>query len=70
VCVERCQMDAVEIEETAQIQRNRCIGCGLCVPTCPEEAVSLMAKPEGERCTPPTHFHETYKKIAIERSAR
>jgi len=70
VCIERCQMDAIELEETAHIQRNRCIGCGLCVPTCPEDAVSLMAKPEGERCTPPTHFHETYKKIALERSAR
>jgi Na+-translocating ferredoxin:NAD+ oxidoreductase subunit B len=70
VCIERCQMEAIEIEETAHIQRNRCIGCGLCVPTCPEEAVSLISKPESERCTPPTHFHETYKKIAIERLAR
>jgi Na+-translocating ferredoxin:NAD+ oxidoreductase subunit B len=70
VCLERCQMDAIEIDETAHIDSNRCIGCGLCVPTCPEEAVSLTAKSEGERRTPPAQFYETYKRIAIERMSR
>jgi len=70
VCLDRCQMDAIELEETAHIESKRCIGCGLCVPTCPEEAVSLLAKPEGERQTPPAHLYETYKKITIERLTR
>ena len=70
VCLERCQMDAIEIEETARIVAARCIGCGLCVPTCPEEAVTLVAKPEGERQTPPAQFYETYKRIAMERLAK
>ena len=26
------------------IHLKRCIGCGLCVPTCPEHAMSLVAK--------------------------
>jgi|WetSurMetagenome_2_1015567.scaffolds.fasta_scaffold01060_5 Na+-translocating ferredoxin:NAD+ oxidoreductase subunit B len=70
VCIERCQMDAIAIDETARVDSNRCIGCGLCVPTCPEEAVSLTAKPEGERRTPPSQFYETYKNIAMERLAK
>jgi Na+-translocating ferredoxin:NAD+ oxidoreductase subunit B len=70
VCIERCQMDAIEIEDTARIERSRCIGCGLCVPTCPEEAVNLLAKPEAERSIPPTHFHETHGRIANERLAK
>jgi ferredoxin len=67
VCLDRCQMDAIELDETANIQRSKCIGCGLCVPTCPEEAVSLVAKPESERCTPPNQYFETHKRIATER---
>jgi NAD-dependent dihydropyrimidine dehydrogenase PreA subunit len=70
VCLERCQMDAIEIDETAEIQRSRCIGCGLCVPTCPEEAVGLLEKPEAERSTPPVNFFETYQRIAMERLAK
>jgi len=42
----------------------------LCVPTCSEEAVTLVAKPEGERQTPPAQFCETYKRIAMERLAK
>jgi Na+-translocating ferredoxin:NAD+ oxidoreductase subunit B len=70
VCLERCQMDAIEIEEAAHVISNRCIGCGLCVPTCPEEAVRLVAKPEGERRTPPAQFYDTYKQITIERLSK
>jgi len=36
-----------------QINRDSCIGCGLCVTTCVEKALSLEAKPEGQRFTPP-----------------
>jgi NAD-dependent dihydropyrimidine dehydrogenase PreA subunit len=70
VCLERCQMGAIQVDEAAHIDVSRCIGCGLCVPTCPEEALSLLAKPEGVRRTPPTQFYETYRKIAIERLSR
>jgi Na+-translocating ferredoxin:NAD+ oxidoreductase subunit B len=70
VCLERCQMDAIELEVTAKILSTRCIGCGLCVPTCPEEAVKLEAKPEAERSTPPVQFYEIYQRIAMERFAK
>jgi Na+-translocating ferredoxin:NAD+ oxidoreductase subunit B len=70
VCLERCQMEAIELKETAKVQLSRCIGCGLCVPTCPEEAVALVAKPEADRSTPPVQFFQTYQRIAMERSGQ
>jgi electron transport complex protein RnfB len=47
ICLERCQMDAIEMEdERARVNSERCIGCGLCVSTCSGEALSLKRKPE------------------------
>jgi Fe-S-cluster-containing hydrogenase component 2 len=40
-------MDAIQMEEDhARVMSDRCIGCGLCVSTCPGEALSLKRKPE------------------------
>lgn len=38
-CLDRCQMDAIVIDDDnfAVINRDRCIGCGLCVTTCPQK---------------------------------
>jgi electron transport complex protein RnfB len=45
LCVKRCQMEAIEIEnKKALIDLDRCIGCGLCVTTCKQEALSLLEK--------------------------
>ncbi len=54
-CVDRCQMEAIQLgaDDVAEVNRDRCIGCGLCVTTCPSEAVSLKPKPESERREPP-----------------
>jgi electron transport complex protein RnfB len=50
VCMERSPMDAIElIEDVAQIIDGRSIGCGVCIPTCPGEAISLVAKPGRKR---------------------
>lgn len=71
LCLERCQMDAVTMEDgIAVISHDRCIGCGLCVPTCAGEAIRLETKPENERHAPPTHLWETYMQIAKERASR
>jgi len=52
-CLERCQMDAIALNEddVAEIDLDRCIGCGLCVTTCPTEA--MLLKPKEEHYAPP-----------------
>ena len=67
-CHDRCPMDAIgEGENASEIIDGRCIGCGLCVSTCQEVAISLIAKPDME--APPKDFEETLKIIKTERAA-
>jgi len=42
-CVDRCPMDAIEINDEGIAQRDEesCFGCGICARFCPEEAISL-----------------------------
>ena len=65
-CGERCQMDAIVSENGARrVDPARCIGCGLCLPTCPEKAVSLTARPDA--AVPPANFVERSMRILAER---
>jgi NAD-dependent dihydropyrimidine dehydrogenase PreA subunit len=60
VCVQRCQMDALSLEEDKVVlDLNRCIGCGVCVPTCLTESLSLVRKPESEQRDVPKTFRDT-----------
>ena len=54
VCAdERCQVNAIEEEgEVYKVLLDRCIGCGLCVTTCPAEAIQMIRKPEADILTP------------------
>ena len=49
------------------ITLTRCIGCGLCVTTCPAEAIELIKKPEDQLYEPPKTGRETYIRIMQER---
>jgi len=62
-------MEAITIgpEEVAEVNLDRCIGCGLCVTTCTTEALSLQPKPEEERCEPPEKSRDTMMQIAQQR---
>jgi H+/Na+-translocating ferredoxin:NAD+ oxidoreductase subunit B len=58
ICLDRCQMNAIQIEEAAAVDPARCIGCGLCVTTCPMEAIQLEEKSEDLQMSPPASGQE------------
>ena len=65
-CQERCPMDAIKIDDSvSEIIDGRCIGCGVCIPTCADQAISLELRPDME--TPPIDFEATFQKIRTER---
>jgi electron transport complex protein RnfB len=67
-CLERCQMDAIFMEEVhAVVNRDRCIGCGLCITTCPTEAILLMRKDEQAYQVPPKSSLEQMMTMAQKR---
>lgn len=66
-CVDRCQMDAIGMDEAARVDPDRCIGCGLCVTDCPTDAMQLLQKESNSRYVPPKNVFETYMNIAQER---
>jgi electron transport complex protein RnfB len=53
LCVERCQFDALSLEDVARVKENRCVGCGVCVLACPEGALSLVRRSAEEILPPP-----------------
>ena len=66
VCAdERCQVGAIdETDDAYEIVREKCIGCGLCITTCPEEAIRLKRRPESEITDPPLDQEQWYKERA------
>ena len=40
-CVDKCQFDAIHLEEKISINPDKCWGCGNCAINCPENAISL-----------------------------
>jgi Na+-translocating ferredoxin:NAD+ oxidoreductase subunit B len=63
-CVDRCQVNALKIDEQsskAVINLERCIGCGNCVVTCPTEALKLVKKEK--ETTPPADAPALYKML-------
>ncbi len=61
-CIEFCQFDALSLtpaDPYIQINATRCVGCGVCVPACPDSALTLVRRPEGEIMPVPT-THEDW----------
>jgi ferredoxin len=59
---ERCQVNAIASgEEAYRVMREKCIGCGLCVSTCPQGAIALRRKEAKDCAVPPANeeaWHE------------
>jgi len=66
-CEDRCQMEAITVDDVSHVDTDRCIGCGLCIPTCDPGAIKLFEKQEEEKWIPPKNIFETYINIATER---
>lgn len=65
-CVEKCQLEAMSIEnDTATVNLDRCIGCGVCGATCPNNAIEIKEKED--IYVPPKNHDSLYKKILMER---
>jgi NAD-dependent dihydropyrimidine dehydrogenase PreA subunit len=48
-CVDRCQMEALELDDnTVALDVDRCIGCGLCITACPTESLAMVRKSRHE----------------------
>lgn len=53
-CTKKCQIDAIVVTDVLfqtgkkakihEVNLDRCIGCGLCVTVCPEQAISMQPK--------------------------
>ena len=51
---ERCQVNAIrEGDDAYEVIAERCIGCGLCVTTCPSDAIQLVRKSAEDLVVPP-----------------
>ena len=51
-------------DERVVIDLDRCVGCGLCMTTCPTDALFLVRKREVAFYVPPQKPLETYIRIA------
>lgn len=69
-CQTRCQMDAIKWKQgqTPNVLLHRCIGCGLCVTTCPTKALTL--KPKDKRPPIPEDRTDLYNKIRESKKTR
>jgi len=68
VCVTRCQMDALSLEDDkAILDRDCCIGCGLCVTICLTDSLFLVRKPKSEQMHVPKTFRDTMIHLMKER---
>jgi len=71
VCAnERCPVEAIEETDGGdyKVLGERCIGCGVCVVTCPTEAMTIRPRPESEHTVPPRNIVDWSVQRAANRS--
>jgi len=61
-------MEAIDmVDDVAIINLDRCIGCALCVSTCPSEAITLVKK--DEEYEPPENTTTYFQKVMDTKAA-
>jgi electron transport complex protein RnfB len=53
LCLDRCQFDALILDDVVRVDAARCVGCGVCIVACEEDALQLVRRPEAEVLPPP-----------------
>ena len=43
-CADRCPVNAIEVDEFAIVDSGKCLGCGVCVPSCDVAAMRLVRR--------------------------
>jgi ferredoxin len=56
---------AKELVEVARVKSEQCVGCGLCVAHCPEEALVLVRRETTHE--PPQDYAAWLAKVALEK---
>jgi Fe-S-cluster-containing hydrogenase component 2 len=58
-------MNALILEgEKVVFNSPRCIGCGLCVSTCPTGSLTLVRKPASEQIKMPINMDATWRELS------
>lgn len=52
-CVDRCQFNALTVNDICEVDLKKCVGCGVCAVTCPEDAMKLVQRDPSEIVEPP-----------------
>lgn len=47
-CADRCPFGAIEVNAHALVDKNKCLGCGVCFPTCTSESIRFVRRPKAE----------------------
>ncbi len=68
---ERCQFDAIgEDESLYEANPELCTGCGVCVASCDEAAITLVSRPENELNPPLKDLAEFTEKRVVSRASQ